>query len=369
MTTRATARGDERTSLDGERADVLVCGASFAGLAVARELAGSADVLVVDRYEIGERATSACAAPTPWLHAMGVEGSIRHELPYMRFTTPHGSVRYRLPWSWSAFDYRELCRLLHEQNTSRFVTAKVERRTDEGVLTDRGELRAPLVVDALGWRRVLSDPHYQPPDAPLSRGLEVHPPHDGSGDELHCWIERDLVRRGYGWHVPAGGEARIGVGSYDPRRHVKEPTVALAERTNGEAVRYQGNWFPHRLLPAADDRTFFAGDSAGHCFPLSGEGIRTAFYFGIAAAREIAAVLDGRASRQSALAAYASFSAGHRAAYRRALRLQRLVPALPPPVLTAGLRAFAPFVDRAFSWYLAQADPAFAKEIRARTQR
>ena len=25
---------------------------------------------------------------------------------------------------------------------------------------------------------------------------------------------------------------------------------------------------------------FFVGDSAGHCFPLSGEGIRTAFYFG-----------------------------------------------------------------------------------------
>ena len=46
MTVRATKRGAERTSLDGERADVLVCGASFAGLAVARELAGSgADVL------------------------------------------------------------------------------------------------------------------------------------------------------------------------------------------------------------------------------------------------------------------------------------------------------------------------------------
>ena len=107
MTVRATKRGAERTSLDGERADVLVCGASFAGLAVARELAGSgADVLVVDRYEIGERATSACAAPTPWLHAMGVEGSIRQEIPCMRFATPHGSralptalelVRVRLP--------------------------------------------------------------------------------------------------------------------------------------------------------------------------------------------------------------------------------------------------------------------------------
>jgi digeranylgeranylglycerophospholipid reductase len=97
-------------------ADVLVCGASFAGLAVARELAGAgADVLVVDRYEIGARATSACAAPTPWLHAMGVAGAIRRELLAMTFTTPHGTVRYRLPWSWSAFDYRELCALLWAQ--------------------------------------------------------------------------------------------------------------------------------------------------------------------------------------------------------------------------------------------------------------
>src|SRR4029079_18860016 len=67
MTQRATLRGAARTDVS-QRADVLICGASFAGLAVARELAGAgADVLVVDRYEIGERATSACAAPTPWL--------------------------------------------------------------------------------------------------------------------------------------------------------------------------------------------------------------------------------------------------------------------------------------------------------------
>ena len=64
MTRRATLRGAERTPLEA-RADVLVCGASFAGLAVARELAGSgADVLVVDRYELGERQTSACAVPS-----------------------------------------------------------------------------------------------------------------------------------------------------------------------------------------------------------------------------------------------------------------------------------------------------------------
>src|SRR5690349_24331865 len=126
MPVRATKRGDERTPIDGTH-DVVVCGASFAGLAVARELAGcGADVLIVDRYEIGERATSACAAPTAWLHALGVERSIRQEIPCMAFHTPHGSARYRLPWSWSAFDYRELCQALWEQcGDARFAVAKV----------------------------------------------------------------------------------------------------------------------------------------------------------------------------------------------------------------------------------------------------
>jgi menaquinone-9 beta-reductase len=361
VTRRRTARGAERTPLDGERADVLVCGASFAGLAVARELAGSgADVLVVDRYEVGERATSACAAPTPWLEAMGVAGSIRQELPCMRFTTPHGTVRYRLPWSWSAFDYRALCEQLDDQNDARFATAKVERRTAGGVMTDRGELHAPLVVDALGWRRVLAGEGYQPPDAPLSRGLEVHAPHDAGGDELHCWIERGLARRGYGWSVPAGDEVRVGVGSYDPAKHVKEPTVALAEREGRTREHFQGNWFPHRLRAAADDRTFFAGDSAGHCFPLSGEGIRTAFYFGINAGREIRQVLDGAKLHERALADHAAFSARHAPAFARALQLQRLIPALPPRLLTAVLKTLHPFTDRAFSWYLDQAHPDFA---------
>ena len=153
MTRRATLRGAERTPLE-ERADVLICGASFAGLAVARELAGSgADVLVLDRYEIGERATSACAAPTPWLHAMGVQRAIRQELRCMTFHTPHGSTRFRLPWSWSSFDYRELCAALWEQTDARFAIATVRDRTGETVHTDRGDVTAPLIVDALALER------------------------------------------------------------------------------------------------------------------------------------------------------------------------------------------------------------------------
>lgn len=370
MTVRATARGAERHALDGTTVDVLICGASFAGLAVARELAGcGAAVLLVDRYELGERATSACAAPTPWLQALGLSDAIRQEIAHMRFTTPHGSVRYRLPWSWSAFDYRHLCHLLYEQSGSRFQTAAVKGRlpveeTVAGeaisVVTDRGVLKAPLVVDALGWRRVLGRSGYQPPAAPLSRGLEVHP--DGQGEDLDVWIERSLVRRGYGWRVPAASEARVGVASYAPGGHVRRPTDQLAERLELEAVRYQGNWFPHRLRPAVEDSIFFVGDSAGHCFPLSGEGIRTAFYFGIACGRELRAVLEQRRSRAAALQRYASFSAGHARAFAIAGGLQRTVPALPPRLLTSGLRLLARqwLIDRCFGWYLDQAHPSFA---------
>jgi menaquinone-9 beta-reductase len=370
VTVRATARGAERHALDGTTVDVLICGASFAGLAVARELAGcGAAVLLVDRYELGERATSACAAPTPWLQALGLSDAIRQEIAHMRFTTPHGSVRYRLPWSWSAFDYRHLCHLLYEQSGSRFQTAAVKGRlpveeTVAGeaisVVTDRGVLKAPLVVDALGWRRVLGRSGYQPPAAPLSRGLEVHP--DGQGEDLDVWIERSLVRRGYGWRVPAASEARVGVASYAPGGHVRRPTDQLAERLELEAVRYQGNWFPHRLRPAVEDSIFFVGDSAGHCFPLSGEGIRTAFYFGIACGRELRAVLEQRRSRAAALQRYASFSAGHARAFAIAGGLQRTVPALPPRLLTSGLRLLARqwLIDRCFGWYLDQAHPSFA---------
>ena len=136
----------------------------------------------------------------------------------------------------------------------------------------------------------------------------------------------------------------------------------VARLVGPDAVRYQGNWFPHALRPAAEDGVFFVGDSAGHCFPLSGEGIRTAFYFGIACGRELRRVLAGAATREDALAAYAAFSAAHAPAFRLALRLQRLIPALPPRALTALLSVAGREKPcrRAFSWYLDQAHPSFA---------
>ncbi|MEJ7715849.1 MAG: hypothetical protein WKF40_09190 [Thermoleophilaceae bacterium] len=79
--------GTDRTPLSGDY-DVLICGASFAGLAVARELAGAARadgsparVLMIDRYEIGERQTSACGIPTDLARGARVDGLAPPDLP------------------------------------------------------------------------------------------------------------------------------------------------------------------------------------------------------------------------------------------------------------------------------------------------
>ena len=362
MTRRATLRGAERTPLPDDEAapDVLICGASFAGLAVARALAGTgADVLVVDRYEIGERQTSACAIPTPWLDALDLHRCRRQELPCMSFTTPAGATRMRLPWSWTSFDYRTLCQELWEQSGgARFAIAKVEGRTGRTVHTDRGDIRARFIVDALGWRRILGPgDNVQPPEATISRGLEVHP--DGGGTDLDIWIDRSLVRYGYAWSVPAAGEQRVGVGSYEPRHHVKQGTIETARRLDVAPVRYQGNWFPHRLRPAAEDGVYFAGDSAGHCFALSGEGIRPALYFGTAAGHEIAAALAGRKDDGRALRDYGAFSARHRPAFEFAYAMQWLVPRVPPRLLQAALGVIGRrrLSRPAFSWYLGICPP------------
>ena len=364
MPVRATKRGDERTPLSGHW-DVLICGASFAGLTIARELQGSgARVLMIDRYEIGERQTSACAAPTEWLVNLGLDAAVKQTFEELVLHRPDKKYTWRLPFTFSTFDYRHLCRLLREQGLdTEFETAKVDGRTQNTVHTDRGDLTASLIVDALGWRRTLSNAPaaIQPPNASLSRGLEVHPP--ANGHELELWLDPKYVASGYGWAFPADDEVRIGLGSFEPRNHVKKETDQLTRDLGLEPNEYQGNWIPHELRAATEDGIFFVGDSAGHCLPLSAEGIRTAFFFGLAAGRELRLVIEGRQSREQALERYAAFSEETRWKFRWMLRTQRLVGRFNASRLldrVLDVMSAQVLIDWSFTHYFKIADPDYA---------
>ena len=113
---------------------MIVCGASFAGLAVARELAGAGRARAAAGPLRGRRAPDLGlrgARPTGWRRS-GWSDSIRQTFDELVIHTPHATVRFRLPWTFSTFDYPQLCALLDDQNDAEFETAKVEGRGAPG---------------------------------------------------------------------------------------------------------------------------------------------------------------------------------------------------------------------------------------------
>ena len=142
---------------------------------------------------------------------------------------------------------------------------------------------------------------------------------------------------------------------------------APADRSAGRVLRARSRFAIRATGPliacAALPRTRSSSLETGRpLLPAMGEGIRTAFYFGIACGRELTAVLEGRRPRGEALERYASFSAGHARSFAIAGRLQQIIPALPPRLLMSMLRVIGRqwLIDRSFGWYLDQAHPSFA---------
>ena len=238
-------------------------------------------MLVLDRYEIGERQTSACAAPTEWLVNLGLDDAILQTFGSLVVHTPRAHARWPLGWSFSTFDYRVLCDLLWAQRgagtefeTAKVVGADAAPRCTPTAATSRRRWWSTRSAGSATWASAL----VQPPTRGSRAGWRCIPA--GTGADLELWIDKRVIRAGYGWAFPARDEVRVGIGSFDPHDHVKDPTVALADAVGLPPDGYQGNWIPHRLRPATEDGIFFVGDSAGHCLPLTAEGIRTAFYFG-----------------------------------------------------------------------------------------
>ncbi len=362
MPKRATKRGEARTPIGGEF-DVLVCGASFAGLSVARELAGAdARVLVVDRYEIGERQTSACAAPTAWLEALELTDSMRQTFGELVVHMPHGTTRMRLPWTFSTFDYRELCELSVEADRRGIRDREGRRalRSDGPHRPGRshrpaGRRRARVAADA-GGRRLpaprrpaLARPR-GPPRRRRRRARDLDRPRLRPGGLL---VELPRPRRGQGRRRLVR-PALPGQGA----RRCASPTTSIANRS---ATRATGSRTGSATRPRTGSSS--AGDSAGHCLPLTAEGIRTAFYFGIACGRELRAVVEGSKSR-----------GGGAARLRRLLGLAPLevrVDAADPAGWCRGYRRECwrlalrgmgtdPFVRWSFRHYLNIAPPEFA---------
>ena len=317
-------------------ADVVIAGASFSGLAVAREVGARA--LLIDPQPVGEGQTSACAAPVSVLEALGARASIQQCHSELVLHMPGRDVRWPLPEPFCTFDYGRCCRAVHAAAGSPVLRASVRGRRGKIVITSEGDVSARILVDCSGWRRALASAHgavvpCRPRGAlDLAFGLETEveaaiPP------GLHFYFWPEIVGQGYAWAFPAGKTVRAGLLSYRSRTRLGPALDGFLIHLGLPRGPRHGGFLRSGLRPPIVGGVFVVGDAAGQCLPLTGEGIRTAVSAGRACGRLITKVLDRGMCAAEAEAQYRALVQRQRRRYRALAWATHAVLALPPRLL------------------------------------
>jgi flavin-dependent dehydrogenase len=316
--------------------DFVVAGGSFAGLVTATALRGR--VALVEKGEVGEGQTSACGTTLDLVQKLKLEESVEEVHEDGVLHTRHHTVRFKLPYAFCTFDYRTFCRLLLDRFEGDLVTAAVTGVDAAGVLTDGGGVEGRVLVDATGWRASLASavaPGF-PARAAVTYGLEK--PCQGFDDSgLHFWLDPEVRGDGYGWSFPAGQVARAGLLSYVAPDGVRASTDDFLRQQGISGDRTHGGFLTAGLRPATAGPVLLVGDSAGHCLPLTGEGIRPAAFFAQQLAARLNRHLDGLCSVEEARASYRELQAGYARRYRLLRGLQRGLRGWPDPPLGRAL--------------------------------
>lgn len=308
--------------------DAVIVGASFAGLAVARRLGDN--VAVVDRKPIGSGQTSSCGAPLSTIQRLGVADSILqiHDAIVIHTQRAERPLPFRDPFC--TFDYRALCEAAARQVPGKILRANVSALDGQRVATSEGSLHGKVLIDASGWRAALGS-QVRPgfgSGLPLFCGVETEVSMREEG--LHFWIEPSGWPDILGWVFPCGEFCRVGVGSYVGAQPLGARLDDFLSELGVSGGNRHGGFLPGALRPATVGHVFLVGDAAGHCFPLSGEGIRPSLFFADACGRIVRDLLADRIGFVAALEAYRREVAKHRWAFRTMRTMQDLVLALPP---------------------------------------
>jgi len=322
----------------------VVAGASFGGLVLATSLKGR--VALVEKGEVGEGQTSACGTTLDLVQKLGLEASIEEVHDEGVMHVHGGVVRFRLPYRFCTFDYGMFCRLLLERFDGDLVRAAVTGLHDEMgdtvVTTTSGDHTGRVVVDASGWRAALAtavDPGF-PARAQVTYGLEQ--PASGWDDPgLHFYFDPRVRGDGYAWSFPAGSVARAGVLSYISPEGVRASTEDFIRAEGMRGSHYHGGYLTAGLRPAVAGPVFLVGDAAGHCLPLTGEGIRPAVYFAQRLGELLNEVIDARRTRFEARQAYMALQAGHVRQYQLLRAAQSALRGWPDPPMGMFFRRYA----------------------------
>ncbi len=295
------------------RRDVLVAGASFAGLAVAQAVRGR--LVVVDPKPLGAGQTSACGAPVSVVERAGAAAAVQQVHRSLVVHTPRRTFVWDLHEAFCTFDYRRFCQLAWERVQGELVQATAWSFDGSWVHTSSGRFRVDLAVDCTGWRAALARSCGGPSAAgPRWKwfGLETEVP-AAFESGLHFYFWPEVAPDGYAWAFPCGDRVRFGVLSYRGRTRLRDQLQGFLARFGLRPRGYHGGFLGVGLAWPGTGRLFAVGDSGGHCLPLTGEGIRCALHTGWLVGSLVSAVLAGRCTLEDAHRRYRAYLRAQRA--------------------------------------------------------
>jgi flavin-dependent dehydrogenase len=286
--------------------DLVVVGASFAGLICARTAASRG---------LGTTVVEAKADPGARIHTTGIvvkEAAEEVDIPPQFCRTVH-TVRLYAPslraidlsaagYYFLTTDTAALLRWLAEE--ARRAGAEIlcgravreARRSGDRFLLPQFDILARYLVGADGARSTVAELFGLGRNRRFLTGVEIEfvdLPKAG-GDVLHCFLDTELARGYMAWVAPAPGFVQVGLATNHGSKPDLKAFLGKTERLFGFAQaavkERRSGLIPvgGPVAPSAARNLLLIGDAAGHVSPLTGGGIRLAFRYGRRAGELIA---------------------------------------------------------------------------------
>ncbi len=319
--------------------DVIVIGAGPAGSSAARKLAElNVDYMLIDRdLKPGEGKPCAGFIPSSSLRQFSIPTiADQHKIDTVRLKFSGRdltTIKFDRPLGVNVSRGAlgdTLLNMIPQSNSIVLGTkvSNVETNSESCTVTLRedGEVRtitSKLIIDASGANPVsqrFTPIRQRIPNSRMGYGLQYHIEVDEELDNSNVFLYGNKYSpSGYSWIFPRGKVAVMGTGGLvrnvrenKRRTHeyldyiLKEVEPFRSELSNGTIIKKDSALMPlcGVMNPSYGKRILLAGDAAGHCSPISGEGIHYSMVGGFVAAQVAARSIRKNKFSDRALSTY-----------------------------------------------------------------
>lgn len=286
--------------------DLVIVGASFAGLICARSAAlrGLKVIIIESKSDPGVRIhttgimvkEAAEETDTPAKFSRAIHG-VRLYAPSLK------SMDLRAPgYYFLTTDTAGLMRWLADEardaGAEIICGRKVEAVSREAntIVLPKFDIKARYIVGADGARSTVAKLFNLGRNEKFLTGLEIEYQDLAKADPdlLHCFLDTKLARGYLAWVAPAPGFFQVGLATNaDPKPDLKaflNHTDSIFGFSSAVVKERRSGLIPcgGPVKPFAAPKVLLIGDAAGHVSPLTGGGIRLAFRYGRRAGQLIA---------------------------------------------------------------------------------